>query len=72
MREKLTVQVDGARLAELRTLAEQEHRPIQGLVEKAIEALIEQRRQSSARPHVMGAYQDSHDRYAPLYKKLAE
>ena len=71
-REKLTAQVDGALLADLRRLAEQEHQPVQALVEEAIEALIEQRRQNSARPHVMGAYQDSHAHYAPLYKKLAE
>ena len=71
-REKLTARVDGALLADLRRLAEQEHRPIQALVEEAIETLIEQRRQSSARPHVMDAYRDSHAHYAPLYKKLAD
>ena len=71
-REKLTAQVDGALLADLRRLAEQERQSIQALVEEAIETLIEQRRQSSARPKVMGAYQDSHAQYAPLYKKLAE
>lgn len=71
-REKFTAQLDGALLADLRRLSEQERRPIQALVEEAIEALIEQRRQSTARPHVMSAYQESHSRYAPLYKKLAE
>ena len=71
-RGKLTAQVDDALLAELRRLAEQERQPIQALIEEAIQALIEQRRQSPARPHVMSAYQDSHAPYAPLYKKLAE
>ena len=71
-REKLTALVDAALLADLRRLAEQEHRPIQSLVEEAIKAPIEQRRQSSDRPHVMSAYQKSHARYAPLYKKLAK
>ena len=71
-REKLAEQVDDALLADLRRLAKQERRPIQALVKEAIEALIEQRRQSTARPHVMSAYQTSHACYAPLYKKLAE
>ena len=30
------------------------------------------RRNAKARPHVMGAYLASHERYGPLYKKLAE
>ena len=41
-------------------------------VEEAIKALIAQRRQSSARPHVMSAYQKSHARYASLYKNFAQ
>ena len=71
-RQKFATQVDGALLADLRGLARQEGRQIQALVEEAIAALIEQRRQGSARPHVMGAYLKSHARYAPLYKKLAQ
>ena len=70
--EKFATQVDGALLADLRGLAKQEGRQIQALVEEAITALIEQRRQGAVRPHVLGAYQKSHARYAPLYKKLAE
>jgi hypothetical protein len=34
--------------------------------------LIEQRRQSAARPHVLSAYHASHRRYASLYEKLAK
>ena len=70
--EKITAQVDGALLADLRRLAEQERRPMQALVEEAIAALIEQRRQGAARPHVISAYQKSHDRFAPLFRKLAD
>ena len=70
--EKITAQVDGALLADLRRLAEQERRPIQALVQEAIAALIEQRRQGAARPHVMSANQKSHARFAPLFRKLAE
>ena len=71
-REKFATQVDGTLLADLRGLAKQEGRQIQALVEEAIAALIEQRRQGTVRPHVLSAYQKSHARYAPLYKKLAE
>ena len=71
-REKLATLVDGALLADLRSLAKQEGRPIQALVEEAIAALIEQRRQGTVRPHVMSAYQKSHARYASLYEKLAQ
>ena len=71
-REKFATQVDGALLADLRGLAKQEGRQIQALVEEAIAALIEQRRQGIARPHVMSAYSKSHARYASLYKKLAQ
>jgi hypothetical protein len=34
--------------------------------------LIEKRKKSTPRPHVMGAYLASHEKYGPLYKKLAE
>ena len=71
-REKFATQVDGALLADLRGLAQQEGRQIQALIEEAIATLIEQRRQGTARPHVMNAYLKSHARYAPLYKKLAK
>ena len=71
-REKFATQVDSALLTDLRDLAKQEGRQIQALVDEAFATLIEQRRQSAARGHVMAAYQASHRRFAPLYKKLAE
>ena len=71
-RAKFTVQVDSSLLADLRRLAEQERRPIEALIEEAIAALIDQRRQGTARPHVMGTYRKSCASYAPLYQKLAD
>ncbi|MCW5723829.1 MAG: hypothetical protein KIS81_02610 [Maricaulaceae bacterium] len=71
MREKFATQMDAALLADLRELAKAEGRQIQALVDEAVAGLIEQRRQSRARPHVMTAYQASHARFAPLYEKLA-
>ena len=71
-RRRFATQVDAALLDELRTLAREEGRPIQALVDEAIAALLEQRRQGTARPHVMAAHQRSHARFAALYEKLAK
>lgn len=69
---KFATQVDAGVLEEVRALAETEGRQIQALVNEALVDLLEKRKQSSPRPHVMAAYQASHDRFGPLYKKLAE
>jgi hypothetical protein len=71
-REKFATQVNSEILADLRTLAEKEGRQLQALVEEALADLIEKRKNGNVRPHVMSAYLKSHDKYAPLYKKLAE
>ena len=71
-RRKLSTQVDSALLDELRTLAKDEGRQVQALVDEAIAALLEQRRQGTARPQVMAAHQRSHARFAALYEKLAK
>jgi len=71
-REKFATQVDSQLLADLRDLAKVEGRQIQALVEEAFASLIEERRRSKARPHVMGAYQASHARFGSLYEKLAK
>lgn len=71
-REKFATQVDTDLLEQVRTLAKQEGRQIQALVDEALADLLEKRYQSTGRPHVMAAYQTSHGKYAGLYKKLAE
>lgn len=71
-REKFATQVDSATLAAVRDLAREEGRQIQALVDEALADLIEKRKQSRPRAHVMAAYQASHDRFGTLYKKLAE
>jgi hypothetical protein len=72
VREKFATQVDATILAELRALAREEGRQIQALVDEALADLLEKRRQTRARPHVIAAYQASHQRFGTLYKKLAE
>jgi hypothetical protein len=71
-REKFATQVNSEILASVRMLADKEGRQLQALVDEALTDLIEKHKNAKPRPHVMGAYLASHDKYAPLYKKLAE
>ena len=71
-RAKFATQVNSDILVQVRTLAEKEGRQIQALVDEALADLIEKRKKTTPRPHVMGAYLASHEKYGPLYKKLAE
>ena len=71
-RENFATQVNSEILAQLRTLAEQEGRQLQVLVDEALADLLEKRKQARPRAYVMDAYSTSHEKYAPLYKKLAQ
>ncbi len=71
-REKFATQVNSEILLAVRTLADKEGRQLQVLVEEALADLIEKRKKATPRGHVMAAYLASHEKYAPLYKKLAE
>jgi hypothetical protein len=71
-RKKFATQVNPEILASLRTLAEREGRQVQALVDEALADLIEKHKNARPRPHVMGAYLASHEKYGSLYKKLAE
>lgn len=71
-REKFATQVNSELLAAVRGLAQSEGRQLQSLIDEALADLVEKRRQEKPRAHVMGAYQASHKKFGPLYKKLAE
>jgi hypothetical protein len=71
-REKFATQVNSEILASIRTLAEKEGRQLQALVDEALADLVEKRKNSAPRPHVMGTYLASHEKYGALYKKLAK
>ena len=45
---------------------------LQALVDEALADLLEKRRLGRPSAHVMAAYQASHEKFGPLYKKLAE
>ncbi len=72
VREKFATQVNAELLSQIRTLAKNEGRQIQTLVDEALSDLIEKHKKSRPRSHVMAAYQASHTRYADLYEKLAK
>lgn len=71
-REKFATQVNSEILSSIRKLAESEGRQLQALMDEALADLIEKRKQNKPRANVMAAYQTSHEKFAPLYKKLAE
>ncbi len=71
-REKFATQVNSDILSAVRTLAEKEGRQLQALMDEALADLIEKHKNAKSRPHVMGAYLASLERFAPVYKKLAE
>ena len=71
-REKFATQVNAEILSAIRALAQTEGRQLQALVDEAFADLIEKRRNAKPRPHVMGAFLASHEKYGALYKKLAE
>ena len=71
-RVKFATQVNSEILAVVRSIAEKEGRQLQALVDEAFADLIEKRKDANPRPGVMAAYLASHEKYGPLYKKLAE
>jgi len=71
-RKKFATQVNSEILSAVRALAEKEGRQVQSLVDEALADLVEKRKKTTPRAHVMGAYLASHEKYAPLYKKLAK
>ena len=71
-RAKFATQVNSEILSAVRSLAEKEGRQLQALVDEAFADLIEKRKNAKPRAHVMGVYLASHEKYGPLYKKLAE
>ena len=69
-REKFATQVNSEVLSAVRAIAQKEGRQIQALVDEALADLIEKRKNTHPRAHVMAAYLDSHERKGEVYKKL--
>ena len=72
-RQKFATQVDVNLLQAVRELAETDGRQIQAVVEDALREHLESKKSGLARrQRVLDAYIKSTERYAGLYKKLAE
>jgi hypothetical protein len=71
-REKFATQVNSEILAGVRAIARKEGRQLQAVVDEALGDLIEKRKNTQPRTHVMAAYLTSHATYGELYKKLAK
>jgi hypothetical protein len=72
VREKFATQVNPEILASVRAIARNEGRQLQAIVDEALADLIEKRKNTRPRAHVMAAYLASHEKYAELYKQLAK
>jgi len=72
VREKFATQVNSEILSTVRTIAKNEGRQLQALVDEALADLIEKRKNTRPRAQVMAAYLASHEKYSELYKKLAK
>lgn len=71
-RQHFSGEISAALLAELQSSAEKEGRDIQLLIDEAIAAFIEKRKNPSVRDHVMATYEATHKDFDKVYKKLAE
>jgi hypothetical protein len=71
-RVKFATEINTEILSAVRDLAQREGRQLEDLVEEALSDLNEKRRQGKPCAEVMAAYQDSHETFGSLYKKLAD
>ena len=71
-RQKFATQVNPEILSALRALAQAEGRQLQTLVEEALADLVEKHKNAKPRRLVMDGYLANHEKYAPLYQKLAK
>ena len=72
VKQRLNTQSSAEILAEVNALARSEGRPLQALIDEALQDLLEKRINNRPRAHVIHAYDASHALYAELYQKLAQ
>lgn len=69
---KFATQVDPDLLDAVKGIAKEEGRQVQSVIDEALSDLVEKRRLSRPRRHVLATYRASLEPYSKLYKKLAE
>lgn len=70
--KKFSTQANADLLEEIKEIAEKEGKQFQVLVNEAFEDLIEKRKQTKPRKHVMAHFEKSLDEFDELYKELAK
>jgi hypothetical protein len=70
--EKFSSQAEANILHEIKTLAKTEGKQLQAIINEAFLDLLEKRKQTKPRRHVMEHFQSSLTEYDDLYKKLAQ
>jgi metal-responsive CopG/Arc/MetJ family transcriptional regulator len=71
-RQKFATQIRAELLDEIRGIAQAEGRQLQGVVEDALRVYLAERKRAHPRRHVMALYEFSHEKFAPLYERLAK
>lgn len=70
--QKFSTQVDKDILKKVRKISAQEGRQLQGLINEALQDLVDKKNKSTPRAHVMAEFETSLDSFDELYKKLAK
>lgn len=70
--KKFSTQADEQLLEEIKKLAEKEGKQFQVLVNEAFEDLVEKKKQTKPRKHVMAHFEKSLEEFDELYKELAK
>jgi len=70
--KKFSTQADEHLLEEVKKLAEKEGKQFQVLVNEAFEDLVEKKKQTKPRKHVMAHFEKSLEEFDDLYKELAK
>ena len=70
--KKFSTQADENLLEEVKKLAEKEGKQFQVLVNEAFEDLVEKKKQTKPRKHVMAHFEKSLEEFDGLYKELAK
>jgi len=70
--KKFSAQADELLLTEIKEVAKKEGKQLQVIINEAFEDLVEKRKQSKPRKHVMTIFEQSLEELDELYKELAK
>ena len=70
--KKFSAQADAGLLEELKSIAQKEGKQFQVIINEAFEDLIEKKKQTKPRKHIMAHFEKSLDEFDDLYKELAK